>query len=83
MRKTITLYIQRTLICVVVFLCLKQLNAQTPPVIQWQKSYGGSDDDIGMSVVNSQEGGFLLGGYTRSEDGDVESNHGKIGRAHV
>lgn len=42
----------------------------------WQKSYGGSDDDIGMSVVNSQEGGFLLGGYSRSEDGDVESNHG-------
>lgn len=42
----------------------------------WQKSYGGSDEDIGMSIVNCEEGGFLLGGYSRSEDGDVESNHG-------
>lgn len=44
----------------------------------WEKSYGGSDDEYGWSILRSQEGGYLLGGYSRSEDGDIESNHGSF-----
>lgn len=44
--------------------------------IQWQKSMGGSNDDIAYSVDQTTDGGYIIGGYTSSFDGDVVGNHG-------
>ncbi len=44
--------------------------------IQWQKTYGGSDMDILSAIHLTPEGGYLVTGYTRSNDGDVTGNHG-------
>ncbi len=44
--------------------------------LQWSKTYGGSSDDIGNSIIPSTDGGFLIAGSTFSSDGDVSSNHG-------
>lgn len=44
--------------------------------ILWQKCYGGTLDDYLTSVVNSKDGGYLLYGYTFSNNGDVNGNHG-------
>lgn len=44
--------------------------------IIWQKSYGGSEEDLGRSVLLCSDGGFILTGKEKSNDGDVTNNHG-------
>ena len=34
--------------------------------IQWQKTYGGSEDDYGRSIQQTGDGGYIVGGYTKS-----------------
>ena len=43
---------------------------------QWQKCLGGSGHDYGASIIASADGGYLMAGYTLSNDGDVSGNHG-------
>ena len=43
----------------------------------WRQIYGGSSKDYLTSMVSSPEGGYLLGGYSFSTDGDVGSNNGQ------
>lgn len=38
--------------------------------IQWTKTYGGSGTDIGNSVIQTRDGGFIITGYSTSNDGD-------------
>jgi len=52
------------------------LFSQSAPSIQWQKSLGGSGDDSGYSYTITSDGGYLLAGYSNSNDGDVSGNHG-------
>ena len=33
---------------------------------QWDKTYGGSDFDYFKSMINTTDGGYLIGGYTQS-----------------
>lgn len=42
----------------------------------WEKTFGGSQVDLSYAMIPSGDGGFLLGGGTYSNDGDVSSNHG-------
>lgn len=44
--------------------------------LQWSKTYGGSKDDIGQSLVQTQDGGYALTGYAMSDDGDGSNNEG-------
>lgn len=44
--------------------------------IEWQKSLGGSDEDAGRWIQQTSDGGFVVAGYTESNDGDVSGNHG-------
>ena len=47
--------------------------------IEWEQTYGGSDTDELYSTLPTSDGGYLLGGYTESNDGDVQSgNHGEV-----
>ncbi len=39
--------------------------------IQWQKSYGGSDFDVGYKVQQTTDGGYIICGSSFSTDGDV------------
>lgn len=43
--------------------------------LEWQRCLGGSRPEIGTSVVQSPDGGYLLGGETTSTDGDISSKH--------
>ncbi len=43
---------------------------------EWKRTYGGSDDDIGYSIIATSDSGFVFIGYTESTDGDIKKNHG-------
>lgn len=44
--------------------------------MQWNKTYGGSGDDRGQSVVQTTDGGYAIVGYAQSSDGDGSNNEG-------
>ena len=44
--------------------------------IQWQKCLGGSSYDEAYSIQQTSDGGYIVAGYTGSNDGDVSGNHG-------
>jgi hypothetical protein len=42
----------------------------------WQKSYGGTGDDAATSIDRTDDGGYVIGGTTYSNNGDVTGNNG-------
>jgi hypothetical protein len=44
--------------------------------VKWEKTFGGSHYDWPYAIRQTQDGGFIVAGYTRSTDGDVSGNHG-------
>jgi len=44
--------------------------------IQWERSLGGSSNDFGEQALPLADGGFLVIGGTRSNNGNVSGNHG-------
>ena len=45
-------------------------------LILWEKSYGGSQIDIGYGITKTSDGNFVIAGDTRSSDGDIASTNG-------
>jgi hypothetical protein len=45
-------------------------------VLEWQKSLGGSSYDQANSLQQTSDGGFIIAGFSRSNDGDASGNHG-------
>ena len=45
-------------------------------IIQWQKCYGGSYDEYGSDIQQTTDGGYIVCGWTGSNDGDVVGFHG-------
>jgi len=44
--------------------------------IEWQKSFGGTYAEEAWSIQQTMDGGYIVGGYSDSEDGDVTSHYG-------
>jgi hypothetical protein len=44
--------------------------------IEWQKTIGGSMFDNGQSIQQTGDGGYILAGYSTSNDGDITGTHG-------
>lgn len=44
--------------------------------LQWQRSFGGTQQDLGRSVLQTADKGYLVCGVTLSNNGDVSGNHG-------
>lgn len=45
---------------------------------QWEQTYGGKDDDWGQTLALATDGGFLLGGYSKSYHSGARSFKGFI-----
>jgi gliding motility-associated-like protein len=43
--------------------------------IQWQRTYGGTQQDVASSIKPLPGGGYIVAGYTMSNDIDVTNNH--------
>ncbi len=52
------------------------LKLNSNGTLQWEENYGGSNDDIPRSIIQTSDKGLAIGGYTGSSDGDVEVNKG-------
>ncbi len=48
--------------------------------IQWQRMYGGNADDVAHSIQQTNDGGYIIVGYSESEDisGIKNSGNGDI-----
>ncbi len=44
--------------------------------IIWKKNYGGTNYDYGNCVIETDDNGYIIVGYSGSNDGDVSGNHG-------
>ena len=44
--------------------------------LQWQKTYGGSDDDRGVDLTQTSDGGYAVIGKSKSNDLNVSENAG-------
>ncbi|MCB0525926.1 MAG: T9SS type A sorting domain-containing protein [Saprospiraceae bacterium] len=45
--------------------------------IEWSKTFGGSMEDIGKTVMQTEDGGYLVAGESASTDGDMTASlHG-------
>lgn len=45
-------------------------------VLEWQKTFGGSEDDRAADVIETKDGGYAILGYSKSSDVDVSENAG-------
>lgn len=66
---------RKVLLLILSFTVNQLLFAQIPG-ITWQKSLGGTAADEAKSVQPTPDGGYIVGGTTSSNDGDVTGNHG-------
>ncbi len=46
--------------------------------LQWQKTFGGTSTDIATSIQQTSDAGFIVAGYTSSNNGDVSGSHGGL-----
>ena len=42
--------------------------------VQWEKQYGGVDEDRGNSVIEASDGGYIIAGMTKSYTGDLDGD---------
>ncbi len=47
-----------------------------PPIIQWQKCFGGTFSERAKSIKQTSDGGFIIGGYSNSVNVDLSNNYG-------
>lgn len=64
---------ERLLALLFSFLLVPSLCAQT---IEWEKNFGGSDDDNGQDIERTFDGGYVTVGPSWSSDFNVGGNHG-------
>ena len=43
--------------------------------LEWQKCYGGAEDDRANAIKQTIDGGYIVAGFTWSNDGDVVGKH--------
>ncbi len=52
------------------------IKVDTSGIVVWDHSFGGSMDEVAADILRADGEGYLVSGYTYSNDGDVEGNHG-------
>ncbi len=59
------------------FIVIPHLIVAQPPIIEWQKSIGGSFKDNVEKIIDTSDGGFVIVGYSVSNNFDIPSNNGQ------
>lgn len=64
---------KNTPLILIIFLLNVNCFSQAP-LIEWQKSFGGTLDETATSIKQTNDGGYIVAGKTNSTDGDVTDN---------
>jgi Secretion system C-terminal sorting domain len=51
------------------------IKLNTSGTVQGEKCFGGSSSEYANNLHQTADGGFIIGGYSSSNDGDVSGNH--------
>jgi len=57
-----------------IFCCASKISAQIPG-IEWQKCLGGSSVDEALAIRQTADNGYIVAGYTDSDDSEVTGLH--------
>ena len=68
----------KPIITIFILLLATTLAFAQAPAIQWEKSFGGAGEDEPQSIHQTSDHGFIVAGWSWSNDGDVTGNHGYI-----
>lgn len=60
---------------IILFISLMASKGSSQPIV-WDRSYGGSENDLANSLALAEDGGYFLAGKTGSSDGDLEVGPG-------
>ena len=60
---------------IIFYYSLYSVHSYSQPTILWQKSLGGTGDELSISIHGTSDGGYIAAGYSNSIDGDVTGNH--------
>jgi hypothetical protein len=52
------------------------LKTDSTNSIVWKRSFGGTNNDAATSIIQTKDTGYIITGYSLSNDGDVLGNHG-------
>ncbi len=52
------------------------VSFQEVPVIEWEKNYGGSMEDLPYSIIQTKNGGYIVAGRTLSTNIDISNSLG-------
>ena len=76
--KNISVFTATTLNIAVLFLLFISTNvfAQTTPFIQWQTTLGGTNPDEASCIQQTNDGGYIIAGYSFSINGDITGHLG-------
>src|ERR1035441_6848346 len=61
----------KSLLMIIVICQLSIAISFSQPTIQWEKSLGGTSEDSPGQIVQTLDGGYIIIGYSLSQDGDV------------
>jgi len=80
---TLEVCMKSCLVCSILFTGLFLFNArvvsaqqQKPPTIEWQTGFGGSASDYAYAMLQTTDGGYIVTGFSASNDGDIKDHHG-------
>lgn len=59
----------------ILILATYKVNSQSP-TIEWQKCIGGSHGDYAKSIKPTSDGGYIITGFSASNNGDITGHHG-------
>src|ERR1039458_4392236 len=62
---------RKNLVMIVIGIALMGLSVNSQPAIQWEKSLGGSNEDAPRCIIQTLDSGYIIGGLSYSQDGDV------------
>jgi hypothetical protein len=60
----------------IVIALITNINAQGIPIIQWNKAFGGTNQDKAYKIKCTSDSGYIVIGESNSNDYDITGNHG-------